>query len=182
MTPEIVDLATLREDAREQAAAALVEEFVQPRGWPTVELARDEVATVIRDGFARAAMDGGVLIGWIGGLPEYHGRVWELHPLVVRRDRRRQGVGRALVGVFEQEARRRGALTATLGTDDDSGMTSLSDVDLYPDVPRYIATLRDLGHGHPFLFYRKLGYVVTGVMPDANGRGKPDIYMAKRVG
>jgi hypothetical protein len=24
--------------------------------------------------------------------------------------------------------------------------------------------------------------VIIGVLPDANGRGKPDIYMAKRVG
>ena len=43
------------------------------------------------------------------------------------------------------------------------------------------AGLRDLGRSHPFLFYRKLGYVVTGVMPDANGRGRPDIYMSKAL-
>jgi aminoglycoside 6'-N-acetyltransferase I len=48
-------------------------------------------------------------------------------------------------------------------------------------VSRHVAGLRDLGRGHPFLFYRKLGYVVTGVMPDANGRGRPDIYMSKRL-
>jgi hypothetical protein len=29
--------------------------------------------------------------------------------------------------------------------------------------------------------YQKLGFVIVGVMPDANGPGKPDIYMAKRV-
>ena len=28
----------------------------------------------------------------------------------------------------------------------------------------------------------RLGYVVTGVMPDANGPGKPDIYMSKPAG
>ena len=27
----------------------------------------------------------------------------------------------------------------------------------------------------------KLGYVVTGVMPDANGRGRPDIYLSKAL-
>jgi aminoglycoside 6'-N-acetyltransferase I len=31
-------------------------------------------------------------------------------------------------------------------------------------------------------FYQKLGYVIVGVIPDANGPGKPDIMMAKRVG
>lgn len=50
-----------------------------------------------------------------------------------------QGIGRALVATFEDEARRRGALALTLG------------------------------------------YVVTGVMPDANGPGRPDICMSKAV-
>jgi hypothetical protein len=36
--------------------------------------------------------------------------------------------------------------------------------------------------GHPFEFYQKLGYAIVGVVPDANGWGKPDILMAKRVG
>ena len=58
---------------------------------------------------------------------------------------------------------------------------SLAGVDLYADIPRHIGELRDLGRGHPFLFYRKLGFVVTGIMPDANGPGRPDIYMSKSV-
>lgn len=178
---EIADLGTQSELVLEQAAALLVQEFDEPRGWPTLELAREEVASVLREGFARAALAGSALLGWAGGLPEYAGRVWELHPMVVRREHRRRGIGRALTAAFEAEACRRGALTATLGTDDDSGMTSLADVDLYEDVPRHITELRDLGRHHPFLFYRKLGYVVTGVMPDANGRGRPDIYMSKRL-
>jgi aminoglycoside 6'-N-acetyltransferase I len=114
-------------------------------------------------------------------LPEYGGRVWELHPIVVQRGHRRQGLGLALVEVFQVETVRRGALTVTLGTDDVSGMTSLSGVDLYAHLPRHLQDLRDLGRQHPFLFYQKLGFVVTGVMPDANGRGRPDIYMSKRV-
>jgi aminoglycoside 6'-N-acetyltransferase I len=178
---EIVDLASQPERIREQAATLLVEHFDEPSGWPSLVMARKEVGQVIRDGFARAMLDGEALLGWIGGLPEYNGRVWELHPLVVRRDHRRRGIGRTLVAAFESEAAGRGALTITLGTDDDSGMTSLSGVDLYSDLPRHIAQLRDLGRSHPFLFYRKLGFVVTGVMPDANGPGRPDIYMSKPV-
>lgn len=178
---EIVDLGTQSQASREQAAVLLVEDFDEPRGWPTLELAREEVGSVLREGFARAMVDGSALLGWIGGLPEYAGRVWELHPMVVRREYRRRGIGRALVQSFEAEACRRGALTATLGTDDDSGMTSLAEVDLYEDVARHIAGLRDLGRAHPFLFYQRMGYVVTGVLPDANGRGRPDIYMSKRL-
>ena len=53
-------------------------------------------------------------------------------------------------------------------------------VDVYPDVLRKVMEIRSL-RGHPFEFYRKLGYVVTGIIPDANGFGKPDIFMAKRL-
>lgn len=177
----IVDLASQPDHIRDQAATLLVDGFDAPHGWSTLAAAQEEVAYVIGEGFACAMCEGDVLLGWVGGLPEYNGRVCELHPLVVRREDRHRGIGRELALAFEAEARNRGALTATLGTDDDSGMTSLADVDLYPDVPRHIATLRDLGRNHPFLFYRKLGYVVTGVMPDANGPGRPDIYMSKRL-
>lgn len=178
---KIVDLATQPERIREQAAALLVEHFDEPRGWPSLALAREEVVSVVGAGFARAMLEGAELLGWIGGLPQYQGRVIELHPIVVRREHRRRGIGRELVAAFEAEATRRGALTVTLGTDDDSGMTSLARVDLYRDLRRHIADVRDLGRGHPFAFYRRLGFVVTGVMPYANGPGLPDIYMSKPV-
>ena len=31
------------------------------------------------------------------------------------------------------------------------------------------------------LFYQKLGYEIVGLIPDANGPGKPDIMMARRL-
>src|SRR5215467_7698585 len=108
----IADLREQPETILEQAADLLVSGFDEPRGWPNIPLARDEVASVLRDGFALALLEGDVLLGWVGGLPEYAGRVWELHPMVVRREHRRRGLGRRLVTAFEAEARRRGGLTA----------------------------------------------------------------------
>lgn len=177
----IVDLATQPESAREEAARLLVEHFDGPLGWPDLKSARAELARVLREGFAHAMINAQTLVGWVGGLPEYDGRVWELHPMVVHSGFRRQGIGRALVAAFESEAYKRGALTATLGTDDNTGMTSLAGVDLYTDLTRHLAEIRDLGRGHPFGFYLKVGFVITGVMPDANGPGRPDIYMSKRL-
>ena len=43
---------------------------------------------------------------------------------------------------------------------------------------RSIRNLRD----HPYEFYLRVGFRIAGVLPDANGRGKPDIFLAKRVG
>ena len=180
--PDIVDLAVQPEAIKQQAGAMLHTSFPHENGWPTLELGRQEIDWIAdQQGFVRAAIDGDRLLGWVGGLPEYRGRVWELHPIVVHAEHRLRGIGRVLVQAFEAAARERGGLTATLGTDDEFGATSLAGADLYRDLPGQLSGLRDLGTRHPFLFYRRLGYVVTGVMPDANGRGRPDIYMSKAL-
>ena len=63
----------------------------------------------------RVALDeAGAVLGWVGGIRGYGGNVWELHPLVVRPDRQRQGIGRALVADLEAQARARGGLTLWL--------------------------------------------------------------------
>jgi aminoglycoside 6'-N-acetyltransferase I len=59
-------------------------------------------------------------------------------------------------------------------------MTTLANVDLYVDLPGQLARIRNL-KGHPFEFYQRCGFVISGVVPDANGPGKPDILMAKQV-
>jgi len=151
--------------------------------WATPAEGLAEVHDILDRGFARAALDDddAQVLGWIGGLPEYDGHVWELHPLVVRPDRQKQGLGRALVADFEQQVAQRGGLTITLGSDDEDNMTSLAGCDLYDDLWGRIARIQNLKR-HTYAFYQKLGYTITGVVPDANGRGKPDILMAKRVG
>jgi aminoglycoside 6'-N-acetyltransferase I len=179
----IVDLDTDDEEAIGQAANLLVEGFKDdwPEAWPTEEEALQEVREALGEGrICRVALgEDGAVLGWIGGIPSYEGKVWELHPLVVRSDIRRKGIGRALVADLEARVGERGALTLWLGTDDESDMTTLSGVDLYPDVLGHLANIENL-RGHPYEFYAKLGFSIIGVMPDANGWGKPDIYMAKR--
>jgi aminoglycoside 6'-N-acetyltransferase I len=179
----IVDLDPGEAEAIRQAAELLVEGFRDywPDAWPTTDAALEEVReSLSEERISLVALDeNGAVLGWIGGLPSYGGNVWELHPLVVRSSVRRRGVRSALVADLEARVRERGGLTIWLGTDDESGMTSLSGVDLYPDVLEHLANIENL-YGHPYEFYRRLGFSIVGAMPDANGPGKPDIYMAKR--
>jgi aminoglycoside 6'-N-acetyltransferase I len=116
----------------------------------------------------------------IGGISQYDGLVWELHPLAVQPKLQGKGIGRMLVEDFEMQVHLRGGLTVTLGSDDEDSMTSLSDVDLYENFWDKVRSIRNLKH-HPFEFYQKMGYIISGVVPDANGIGKPDIIMSKRI-
>lgn len=181
---QIVDLHPTDERLIRQVAEMLVAAFAEfaPEAWPDLPSALDEVrASFGEERISRVALDEhGAAIGWIGAISQYDGNVWELHPLAVRPKLQRGGIGRALVVDLEQQVRQRGGVTIWLGTDDLTGRTSLGGVDLYPNVWEHIATIRNLG-GHPYEFYQQLGFVITGVLPDANGPGKPDILMSKRV-
>jgi len=168
----------------QRAAQLMVDAFREhwPNVWPTIEDGLEEVNEWFEEErICRAAIDDeGNLLGIIGGIPHYEGHVWELHPLAVQLSIQGKGIGKALVEDFETQVRDRGGLTITLGSDDEDHMTSLSDIDLYEDTWKKILNIRNL-KGHPYEFYQKMGYVITGVVPDANGIGKPDIIMSKRV-
>lgn len=183
MTPSIVDLVAGRPDHLEQTAVLLYESFRgRSLAWPTLPAARREVQASLGTGkISRVALDGaGAVIGWIGGQPQYDGQVWELHPLVVASAQRHRGIGRALVEDLEAQVAEHGALTLWAGSDDENFETSLGGVDLYHDLPSRLAAVRAAGQ-HPYSFYHRLGFRVVGVMPDANGPGKPDIFLAKPV-
>jgi aminoglycoside 6'-N-acetyltransferase I len=166
-------------DSIDQAAALLVDAF--PRWLPTLEMAREEVMEALgADRICLVARVEDQILGWVGAIPGYS-HAWELHPLVVKADARRKGVGRALVTALEERVRATGALTLHLGTDDDGPApgTSAGGVELFPDVLSHAASLRVIDH--PAGFYLRMGFEVVGLIPDADGPGKPDILMAKRV-
>jgi len=181
---DIISLTRENERLLQQAAQLLVHAFGEhwPEAWPTLEESMKEIQEMLDDErICRAAIDDeGNLLGIIGGIPQYDGHVWELHPLAVQPNLQSQGIGRALVLDFEEQVRLRGGLTIVLGSDDEDNMTSLSNVDLYEDLWDKIKNIRNLKN-HPFEFYQKMGYIVSGVVIDANGIGKPDILMSKRV-
>lgn len=186
--PDGIHIVPLRPEDREvvrQAAELLVEGFRAnwPDAWPRIEDALAELAEFATDDerVAWAAVDAeGRVVGWIGAIRQYRGNVWELHPIVVHPDHRGRGVGRVLVDFLADAAREAGAFTLWVGTDDEAGMTSLGGVDLYPGLLDRLRDIRDL-RGHPFGFYQRVGFEIAGVVPDANGFGKPDILLARRL-
>ncbi len=132
------------------------------------------------DRIALMALMDGCLAGFVGAAPHYGVTGWELHPLAVFPEFQGQGIGKALVRALEAEVLKRGGITLYLGTDDEFNKTSLSGVDLYDRLWEKIASIRNLKM-HPYEFYQKQGFQIVGVLPDVNGFGKPDIYMAKRL-
>lgn len=151
--------------------------------WKTLAEAEAEVATFLSEDDRRAllACEGEAVLGWVGGIAEMYDYAWELHPLVVDPTAQGRGVGTALVAAIERLAAEDGALTIWVGSDDDFGGTTLFGRDLFPDPLAALDRLQPTA-GHPFTFYRRMGYAVCGVLPDVNGPGKPDIFLAKRVG
>jgi aminoglycoside 6'-N-acetyltransferase I len=175
---------TATHDARIEDAARLLHAAFSPLGvWTTLAEAREEVLQSLgADRISRVARAvDNAIVGWIGAIREYDGLVWQLHPIVVDEAWRRKGVGRALVQDLEAILTARGALTLWAGSDDLAGETSLGAVDLYSALPEAFGSVRSWGH-HPLPFYRRLGFHVIGVMPDANGPGRPDIFLGKRLG
>jgi aminoglycoside 6'-N-acetyltransferase I len=181
---KIIDLTVDNSRAVEQVAWLLVEGFrdTGSDAWTDLEDARTEVIESFQpDRISRIAVDqAGNVQGWIGGIERYVGHVWELHPLVVRLDCQMQGVGRAMVLDLEDQVAQRGGTMIMLGTDDENYRSSVGGVDLYPDVLGKLREIHNL-RKHPFEFYQKVGFEIVGIIPDANGFGKPDILMAKRV-
>jgi aminoglycoside 6'-N-acetyltransferase I len=175
---------TATDSARIEDAARLLHAAFSPLGvWTTIEEARQEVVeSISADRVSRVALaaDGAVL-GWIGAIREYDGLVWQLHPIVVDEAWRRHGIGRALVLDLEAILTSRGGLTLWAGSDDLAGETSLGGVDLYSALPEAVGAVRSWGR-HPLPFYHRLGFHIIGVMPDANGIGRPDIFLGKRLG
>ena len=141
----------------------------------------DEMNNILEvERVAVMAIEKDKLIGFIGAIPQYGNTGWELHPLVVDEQYRGRGVGSALENFLVSQVVHKGGIMMYLGTDDEFNQTSLAYVDLFNDPFEKIKNIINISH-HSFEFYLKRGYIITGVIPDANGFGKPDIIMAKRL-
>ena len=166
-------------DKKERGACGriLMESFAH--AWNTKEEAKKTIQEILKNGILIVALRNEEVAGFVGAHPEYPCG-WELHPLAVEKEARGLGLGSLLTARIEREAAQAGAQVMYLGTDDEDGLTSLSEGDLFENTMDKIKGIQNRG-GHPFSFYQKCGYQIVGVLPDVNGPGKPDIFMAKRL-
>ena len=153
-TYNIIDLRATSARTIDQVAELLFQafKFTSPDSWPDMESAFAEIHESLEPG--------------------------RISRIAMQNDGE---VGTALVKDLKSEILARGGTTLWLGTDDESNRTSLGGKSLYPDVLAKLSTFRTIQR-HPIEFFQKVGFSIVGVIPDANGIGKPDILMAMRVG
>ena len=178
-----INLSSSDDAMRERAAVILFEAFKKRNvpAWPTLDDARREVHECVNKDFICVGYaEGSELLGWTGLRPMYE-TTWELHPIVVKLHQQHKGIGKLLLQEAERAAKERGITGIVLGSDDENAETSLSGKDFdNGNLLREIKNIKNIRH-HPFEFFLKCGYRIIGVVPDANGFGKPDIWMWKRV-
>lgn len=179
-----MDLAVATDRQLEQAAWVLyiASKSITAVTWKTIAQAREEVRQCIQPPFSSIgfSIDENI-VGWAGLRPMYGEVTCELHPIVVLPEKQGKNIGSRLIREIERIAKERGVLNIVLGSDDELGLTSLAGKDLYSvDLFAEIKSIRNLHH-HPYEFYQKLGYQIIGVIPDASGIGKSDIWMGKRL-
>jgi len=177
---EYYELKKLNQTQLDQCAILLHEEL--SNGWKTIEDAYDEIEELIQsDGYFYALIDNEKIIGWGGILPSYQGNVYEIHPMVIKNSYQNKGYGGLLLKHLEDKARSLGGLTIYAASDDEfeDRKSSLRGIDGYKDIYDKMKTFDP--KNHPARFYIKYGYQLIGLMPDANGIGKHDLILGKRL-
>jgi aminoglycoside 6'-N-acetyltransferase I len=180
---EIIDLSPDDNESIYRVADLLRIAFkdLSPDSWPDIETALSEVQELFgADKISRIAVSEKVPVGWIGATSNYNGNSWELHPLVVHPQFQNRGIGRALVADLEKLIASKGGITLYVWTDDETGLTSLGKKELYPHILKHLEKIT-VHRTHPFGFYIHTGFYPAGVLPDANGPGKPDILLVKKL-
>ncbi len=117
-------------------------------------------------------------VGWIGAIWDKDG--WEIHPIADVPKAQRQGIGFVLVEEICKLARESGAAAVRAGTSDETNATSFSSVNLYENPYAAMQNFK-APEDHAVNFWIKAGFTLVGVLPDAEGLGKPGIHFSKRV-
>ncbi|BAK88619.1 aminoglycoside acetyltransferase [Pseudomonas aeruginosa NCGM2.S1] len=166
-----------------QAAEILFDVFshINFDSWPSLQKATETVIECISaENICIGILINDELCGWVG-LREMYKKTWELHPMVIKKKHQNKGFGKILIFETEKKAKERNLEGIVLGTDDETFRTTLSMSELNNEnIFHEIKNIKNLKN-HPFEFYEKCGYSIIGVIPNANGKNKPDILMWKNI-
>jgi aminoglycoside 6'-N-acetyltransferase I len=171
------------ERIKEQAKRILLEAFPKAAMWPDIneQKAVDEVnECVCGENICIGLNIDDQLIGWIGLRPMYE-KTWELQPIAVKPEYQGKGYGKILLNELEKKAREKGIIGIFAGSDDETNKTSLSEKEITSyNIYEEIKNIKNYKN-HPYEFYIKCGYTIVGVIPNANGANKPDIWLWKDI-
>ena len=168
---------------KEQAAQLLLETFPETTMWPGLH--EKEALETVNECIAEENIAIGIkikdkLIGWVGLRPMYE-KTWELHPLAIKPEFQGKGYGRILMNELEKTAQEKGIIGIVAGSDDETNSTSLSEKKITGEnIFEEIKKIKNYKN-HPYEFYKKCGYSIIGIIPNANGQNKPDIWLWKDV-
>jgi aminoglycoside 6'-N-acetyltransferase I len=171
------------QETQKQAEETLLKTFSKADMWPTLN--DKEASDTVKECIADENICIGIkinkqLIGWIGLRPMYE-KTWELHPLAILPEFQKKGYGKILINEIEKIAQERGIIGIMAGSDDETSKTSLSEKKITEDnIFEEIRNIKNYKN-HPFEFYKKCGFIIVGIIPNANGLKKPDIWLWKDI-
>jgi aminoglycoside 6'-N-acetyltransferase I len=170
-------------ETMELAGKILIDTFSEVNMWPDIDEkgALDTVKECIAEGnICIGVKIINQLIGWVGLRPMYE-KTWELHPLAIIPEYQRKGYGRILMNEMEKIAKEKGIIGIMAGSDDETNKTSLSEKEITEEnIFEEIKNIKNY-KSHPYEFYKKCGYIIVGIIPNANGLKKPDIWLWKDI-
>jgi len=171
------------ENTRELAAEILYKTFtkINKDAWPDLESALTEVDECLEEpNICIGIKTGDELIGWVGLRPMYTA-TWELHPMVIKKEFQGKGYGKILLDELEKIAQEKNIIGIVAGSDDETFSTSLSEKEITSEnIFEEIVNIKNYKN-HPYEFYKKCGYTIIGIIPNASGLNKPDIWLWKKI-
>ena len=141
----------------------------------------DTIELINKSFISLGYIENNILIGYTGLLEMYSNITCELHPLIIKSGYRNMGIGSKLLNEIESEAKSKNVLNIMLGSDDEDFRTNLHQFDFNNTDMSYILNNIKNINNHPYEFYQKNGYEIAGIFPDANGIGKPYIWLWKQL-
>ena len=144
-------------------------------------VAKEEIIRLLKgDNMLYVAVENETVIGFVGtSKARRYISAFQLDLMVIKPERRGEGIGTKLLDIVEHRLRDKGVVTLFIGTDDEGYKTSLTGTNIYEDTFEKIESISSTSH--PYQFYQKQGYQIVGVIPDAFGIGNHDIVVAKRL-